>query len=71
MAGSAKGLQAVYVPWVLPWLALQRRDVIAFQAPRQAAQEAPPAVTLEYRAADGLPTPLIEARMVLAHPTSA
>ena len=67
MAGSAKGLQAVYVPWVLPWLALQRRDVVALQSARPSAHEATPAIPLEYRAADGLPTPLIEAGMVTAH----
>ena len=67
VAGPAKGLEPVHVPWVLPWLALQRRDVIAFEPPRPAAHKAPPAVTVEHGAAHGLPAPLIEARMVTAH----
>lgn len=70
MATSAKGLQAVYVPYVLARFALQRRDVIAFEAPRPSAHDAAPVVSVEHGEAYRLPAALIKSSMVLAHRVS-
>ena len=67
MAGSAKGLQAVFVPWVLPWLALQLRDVIALKPPGLAAHDTSPAVALEDGPAHGGPAASIQVGVVSAH----
>ena len=55
MASPAKCLQAIDIERVLARFALQRRDVIHFQAPGSAALDAPVVVALEYGAADGVP----------------
>ena len=41
VAGPAKGLESVGVVGVLAWLALERGNVVAFQATSLAARDAP------------------------------
>ena len=71
VTATAKRLQPAHVPRVLPGLALQRRDVIAFQGARPAARDATPAVALEHGEAHDSPTATGEANVVPAHPATA
>ena len=66
MAGPAKRLQAIDIERVLARLALQRRDVVALQAPGPTALDAPEVVALEDGAADGLPAFAVQGNVVMA-----
>ena len=66
MTAAAQCLESVHVERVLPRLALQWRDVVAFQTAGLAALDTAPAVALEDGAADGGPAPGVQADVVAA-----